>query len=131
MATKTKGIYLVEFNLHNGKRGIKVGISDDCPRRMHSYRSPWCRTIIRIEYLPCQYPRLVERICINKFKEYSTERSEEFFKDLDFNILKETIFDNRFNTKPGILINRKLPIFSQWVVIEDYSSQFYLAPKAS
>jgi hypothetical protein len=116
MAIKHKGIYIVEFNMYNDKKAFKIGISDNVPNRVKHYMSPWCRPITRIEYLPCQYPKIVGQYIKSTYS-YKTRGSPEFFIDTTFEKLKNVIFKNRYRKHEGMIYTHNT-VFSIWIVLK-------------
>ncbi len=54
------GVYIVEF-----ENGVKVGMSEDIPRRLLAYKSPWCIPIKDIKTIKCAGVR--EALKLEKF----------------------------------------------------------------
>ncbi len=93
-----KGIYIVRF-----VNGCKIGISNDCEKRISSYTSPWCQDIRQAEYLPCQYPRIIEMQLLNAFKR---SRKGEFIYGDRYEEIKVIITNNRYSTPPYMMFDK-------------------------
>ncbi len=119
-----KGVYIIQF--HNG---FKIGISNDCERRINDtcYTAPWCYPILATTYLPCQYPRIIERMLLNAFEE---KRRGEFIFVKNWNEIRVIIENNRYVVPEGMIYDRTYHKYS-WVDIIPTRLEDFEGRKAS
>ena len=81
---RKKGLYIILFD-----NGIKFGISDNFKKRLLFYKNPWCRSIEKVYFLSCFYPRILETRIKERFSTYIKGKSTEFINDK--NIIEKII----------------------------------------
>jgi hypothetical protein len=114
MKLKLQGIYLIQFN-----NGIKIGMAKNCPKRIQSYKSPWIKSILRAEFISCQFPALVE----NTLKQWFTyniisDNSTEFITGIQYEKVKEIATKFIFSKPEHTEINRYFKKV-KWITLID------------
>lgn len=75
---KIRGVYLIKF-----ENGLKIGMSNDIIQRLEMYKSPWMKKILKIWYVECQNPKIVETKIKEDYKKFiKSPKSSEFLTDI-------------------------------------------------
>ena len=111
----SKSIYLIQFKTGTNIPAIKVGISDDCYARYRTYTHPWCRKILRAEFLVVDHPRRIESKVIKKYKDNIEHNSNEFITNVEFEVLKAFIWNNRMTRPEGMFVFDNRVKNADWV----------------
>ncbi len=113
----SKGIYLIQFKTGTNIPAIKVGISDNCRERYKTYVYPWCRKILRAEFLAVDHPRRIENKVIKKFANNIEHNSNEFITNIEFDVLKAFIWENRMTRPEGMFVFDNRVKNADWVYL--------------
>lgn len=83
MVEKISCVYLLEYS-----DGIKIGMSSDFIARLKNYLKPWAKDVLSVHYVERPYPRYLEALMLDHFKDSIEYRSStEYVVGLSINIL--------------------------------------------